>query len=790
VAFSKLLVNEQLESVHQLNEIVRNTNAFRDAESAGKLIRLPTGDGMALIFSQDPEAPVDCAMEIAKALRKASHLPVRMGIHSGPVSRMMDVNDRSNVTGDGLNVAQRVMSCGDAGHILLSKRAADDLIGYRHWRSCLHEIGECQVKHGSKIALVNLYNEEVGNPSLPNRCKEQGQPSSSGSRSKDFLRWQDIVRITAAVFGLIALFYVVYSVFLARSIHHHPKAQSDDAFLLIPEKSIAVLPFQNLSDDKANAHFADGVQDEILTDLAKVAGLKVISRTSVMQYKVDIRRNLRQIARELGVAHILEGTVQRAGNRLRVSAQLIDARTDSHLWAEHYDRELADVFAIESEVAQQIVSQLQVELSPREKAALKERPTSDIVVYDLYIRAKALVARSVYVHAEENRKEALRLLNQAVGRDPSFLLAYCLIASINDQIYFANIDRTPARLALADNAIQTAFRLRPDSGEAHLALAEHRYFGYLDYDGARNELDIARQVLPNEPRIFELFGYIGRRQGHWAESIRNLERALELDPRNFYNLQQIARSYDYLRRFADEASILNRALTVVPNDTGVRVQLAYMEIGWHADPKPLRSTLESVLREDPHAVEHFIDQNLFLALCERDWAGASQVLSKMDDKGYTSENFAFPKVFCEAVVARARGDTAVARGFFSAARDDLTKLILEEPDYPETLSVLSMVDAGLGRKEDAIKEGRRAVELLPLTTDSINGAVLIKNLAISYAWLDEKDLALEQLKVAARIPSDVTYGELQLHPNWDALRHDARFKDIVASLVSVDRRNP
>jgi TolB-like protein/Tfp pilus assembly protein PilF len=596
---------------------------------------------------------------------------------------------------------------------------------------------------------------------------------------------------TRRVWTLAALGLLVASLAIAGYWFWHPwKAGASlgapapaTVDLPIPEKSIAVLPFENLSEDKQNAYFTDGVQDEILTDLAKVADLKVISRTSVMQYKVDVQRNLREIAKALGVAHILEGSVQRVGGHVRVSAQLIDARTDAHLWAEHYDRELADVFAIESEVAEQIVFQLKARLSPREKAAIQERPTSNVAAYDLYIQAKSLMASAVYVRVGQNLIDAAQLLEEAVARDPAFLLGYCRLASVHDQIYLAGIDHTPARLAAAQRAVDAALHLRPDSAEAHLALANHLYCGYLDYDRAREELVVARNGLPNEPRVFELSGYIDRRQGRWDESTHDLERALALDPRNFFILQQIARSFDYLRRFADEAAILDRALAIVPNDIGVRVQRAEIALFWRADSKPLHSVIETIIRENPKAAEGLVDQWLYLALCERDYAAADRALSVMPEDGYASEGFAFSKSWCKAVVARARGDTLTEQTAFTAARAQVEKKVREQPEYAQALCVLGMIDAGLGRKAEAIREGRRASELLPVSKESIHGSLLMQYLAVIYTWTGEKDLAFDQLAATARIPSSVTYGDLALHPFWDSLRADPRFEKLVASLA-------
>jgi TolB-like protein/Tfp pilus assembly protein PilF len=574
-----------------------------------------------------------------------------------------------------------------------------------------------------------------------------------------------------------------------RTSSHLPRASElpltgTDVAPPIPEKSIAVLPFENLSNDQENAHFAEGVHDEILTDLAKVADLKVISRTSVMQYRTGQERNLRQIARALGTTHVVEGTVQRSGHRVRVSAQLIDARTDTHIWGERYDRDLADVFALESDLAETIVAQLKTKLSPEEKAAIETPRTSDLAAYDLYTRANTLIAASVFnVQGTDNLLEAARLLEAAVARDANFFLAYCRLASAHDQIYLSGIDHTPARLGLADTAVKAALRLQSDAGETHLALAEHLYCGYLDYDRAREELGIARRSLPNESLVFELAGYIDRRQGHWDDSMKNLTRALELDPRNTYTLQQIAVSYQYLRNFADAAAILDRALAIVPNDAGLRVTRAALDLDWRANPQPLHATLQKIVAEDPLAAAGVADRWLALALYERDPAAADRALSAMPAEGYSNEGYMFPRSWCQAIAERVRGDSQAAAAGLAVARDEVEKSARDQPDYGESLCVLGMIDAALGRKDDALREGRRAVELLPISKDSINGALAIEYLAVIYAWTGEKDAALEQLAMAAAIPGDVTYGQLRLHPFWDSLRGDPRFEGIVASLA-------
>jgi TolB-like protein/Flp pilus assembly protein TadD len=552
----------------------------------------------------------------------------------------------------------------------------------------------------------------------------------------------------------------------------------------VPEKSIAVLPFENLSDDKQNAYFADGVQDEILADLAKVADLKVISRTSVMQYKNSVNRNLREIAKALGVAHILEGTVQRSGDRVRVSAQLIDARSDAHLWGEKYDREVADVFAIETELSEQIVAQLKSRLSTKEKAAIEQKPTDDLAAYDLYVRAKTVIENStIDLPLHESLVEAVRLLNQALERDPTFALAYYQLAHAHDLIYFVGADHTPARLAMADGAIRALDRLRPNSGEAHLAIAKHYYWGYLDYDRARVELELAKESLPNDPLPFLLAGFIDRRQSRWEESTKNLERAVELDPQYPLVLEQISRSYTCLRRYADAERVLDRAIAAAPTEAGLQTSRGLVELYWHADPRPLSSTIQAILAENPHALENIAEFWLFLSLCQRDFDDAQRALASLPIIGCHEETIPFPQSWCEGVIAQLRGDTAVAHSAFTSARVEMAKLVEQQPSYAEALCALGMADAALGYKDDAIREGRRAAELLPVAKDSVVGALLVQNLALIYAWTGEKDLAFEQLTVAAKLPGFLSYGELRLHPYWDPLRGDPRFEKIVASLA-------
>ena len=558
---------------------------------------------------------------------------------------------------------------------------------------------------------------------------------------------------------------------------------STTASAALPEKSIAVLPFENLSRDPDNAFFTDGVQDEILTDLAKVADLKVISRTSVMQYKSGVQRNLREIAQQLGVAHLLEGSVQRAGGKVRVNAQLIDARTDGHQWAQSFDRDIADVFAIQSEIAKAIADQLRAKLSPTEKTAIEQPPTSDVTAFDLYNRAKnILLTTSFNANVQPLYFQAVELLNQAIARDPSFFEAYCLLAYAHDNLYFLANDHTPARLALAETAIQSAFRLRPDAGEAHLARAENLYRGYLDYDGAIAELEIARKTLPNDSRVPELIGYIVRRQGKHEEAVKYLQRALELDPRNFFIIEQIALSYQNLRRYPEMAAILDRALAIKPGDVEIGATRALADLDWKADTRPLHQTIESTLATDPEAIKNVADTWFQCAIAERDPAAAERALVALGQNNLGNDAVYLSPEFATGLIARLTKDETKARAAFAAARTKQEKLVQEQPNYGPVLCVLGLIDAGLGRKEEALREGRRAVELLPVTKDSINGAHMIEYYAMIAAWLGEKDLACEQLAKVVQMPGTISYGQLKLLP-WDPLRGDPRFDKIVALLA-------
>ena len=551
-----------------------------------------------------------------------------------------------------------------------------------------------------------------------------------------------------------------------------------------PASGIAIVPFESLSPDKENVFFADGVYDGISTKLAKVADLKIISHNSVAKYRGT--DNTQEIGRALNVAHVLVGSVRRDAGRIHLNVQLIDTRDNSRVWAEEYDRDLNDVFALQTQIAQKVADRVGAKVSSTEKAAIYEPPTTDLVAYDAYLRAKELVNDlSFSTRQKEDLSQAIQLLDQAAARDPSFLDAYCQLAGAHDRTYFLGFDHTAARLKLSETVIQSISRLRPGSGEAHLAVAQHHYWAYADYDRAKQELVLAKQTLPNEPRIPLLAAYIDRRQGHWDESLEEMKQALELNPRDFSILQQIALTYEALRRYKDMATTLDRVLAMAPKDVPSRVRRALVDLEERADPRLFHSAVESILAEDANASLCFVNPWLFLVLRARDPTAVQRALFNTAGCGCFDENIPFPSSWCEGLLAKLRGDESAAQMAFNSARNELGETVQNQPDYAAALCALGVVDAVLGNKEDAIREGEHATELTPVSKNAIEGATLVRYLAITYAWTGQKDRAIERLTETIHLPgSHISYGYLRLHPLWDPLRGDPRFEAIVDSLAA------
>ena len=545
VGYSKLLVNEQIELLQQLKQIVRSTECFRAAEARGELIRVPTGDGMALVFFHSPEEPAQCALEISKELQDHPSIRLRMGVHSGPVNRVIDVNEKTNIAGSGINVAQRVLDCGDAGHILLSAHVAEDLAEYRHWQTHLHDLGECEVKYGLRLHLFNLYKDGLGNPQVPEKLRRRKRWKQtptvhpiSAPRGPRFALIGALLVSTIALVVSSLIFFNRASPSMTRA--PAPAGPVTSELAAIPEKSIAVLPFENLSEDKANAYFAEGIQDEILTRLSKIADLKVISRTSTQHYK-SAPENLPEIARQLGVAHILEGSVQKSGDAVRVTVQLIKAANDSHLWADTFDRKLTDIFSVESEVAKAIADQLRAKLTGQEEQVIAAKPTDNPEAYDAYLRG---LAYNLKTQTFANALGAQKYLREAVRLDPKFALSWALLSYVDAVGYRTTIlQPTVALREEARQAAETALTLQPNLGEAVLAKGYYYYSCLKDYDTAVRYFEQARQFLPNSSRIPESLAYVARRRGQWDRSESYFNEAERLDPRNVSMLEQHALSY-------------------------------------------------------------------------------------------------------------------------------------------------------------------------------------------------------------------------------------------------------
>ena len=780
VGYSKLLINKQSEQIQTLREIVRGTEQFRLAEAEGKLVRLPTGDGGALVFRSTPEAPVFCALEISKELKKHPELRVRMGIHSGPVNAVTDLNEQSNIAGAGINIAQRVMDCGDAGHILLSKHVAEDLEHYPRWQPYLRDLGECEVKHGVRVSVVNLYGNDAGNAAVPTRLAAEKRSPATTKHSGGFRT----LLVAALILIGLGLPAIIFTPAILKSVR---SSTSGDKGTLssIPEKSIAVLPFQNLSDDKQNAFFADGVQDEVLTNLAKVADLKVISRTSVAQYKDAATRNLRDIGQALGVAHVLEGSVQRIANNVRVNAQLIDARNDAHLWAQTYTRDLADVFGIQSEIAEAIAQQLQAHLSADEKARMAKPSTTDPVAYDLYLRARQLDDLSNDPDAKGSLLQAISLLEEAVRRDPKFLRAYCLMVETHLDLYWEGFDHSDQRRELARIALQKAEEIQPDAGELHWAKGVYAYHGFRDYSRGRQELERAKELLPNEARIYVTIGAIDRRTARFREADTNFRRAVELDPRNFIVLTEAGSTFQGMRRYAEAARLYKQALSILPDDPFVSYLLGFNSFAQTGDVAELRKPLQVIAQQSPEAARGVAFPLLVCGWMQRDQGESEKALALIPAEGVSNslDEASVPREFCVGRTSWLFGNKELAQTSLTAARAIFERTTREQPDYPQAWAYLGLTDAMLGRCSEAIQEGKRACEILPYAKDSWIGPTFITYLGVIYSLCGDKEAALQQLKTSAELPIGVTYGELKQSPDWDSLRGDPRFEQITASLA-------
>ena len=769
VGYSKLLTDQQRGLLNELNKIVRETPQFKQAETVSKLIRLPTGDGMALAFFTNPEAALKCAIEINQEIRNHPELPLRMGLHSGPVSGVTDVNDRSNVAGVGINIAQRVMDCGDAGHILLSSRIADDLAQQSRWRPHLHELGPVEVKHGVKVEIVNFYTDEVGNPELPEKVKRAREVQSG----LDHRASKVAVRKWVLLLGLVLLLVigVAGSWLLFRRV---AQRSTNATSLSIPDKSIAVLPLENLSEEKENAYFADGIQEELLSSLAKIKDLKVISRTSVMQYKSGITRSLKEIAQQLGVSNVIEGSVRRSGNHIRVSVQLIDALTDRHIWAEDYERTVADSLALEGELATKIAAKVGATLSPQEKAQVKATPTNNPAAYDAYLRGRALAAGSFF---DKSAVEgAIRSYQEAVKLDSNFAVAWAYLSCVQSGEYWTGLDPTPARLAAAKNAVDHAVALDPNLPETHLALGYYRYYGPRDFSGALAEFELAEKNLPNNVDALTAIGLIQRRLGHWDEAMAVGRRVVELDPRNTQSASILATGYFAKRRFSDALAVADHILAVEPsNPAGIEMKTYCLwAMGNHEAADALLTNPGTSLHLRAHH-----------ALNKRNYVEAADFLSKaLNDKVVGDER---KEILLDLALAQQRaGDVAASKATYQRAVQDLTQELstVTENSAPAAAlhSWLGIAYAGLGNAAAAVSEGQKGMSLQPTSEDPFEGPEREERMAQIYALLGNADEAMPILKrlLHTSAVTGITPELMRLDPIWDPIRNDPRFQELVA----------
>jgi TolB-like protein/class 3 adenylate cyclase/Tfp pilus assembly protein PilF len=727
VGYSKLLIDEQREQIRELKEIVRGTEQFRLAEAEDKLLRLPTGDGGALVFRNTQEAPVLCALEISKALKNYPELRVRMGIHSGPVNEVADLNEQMNMAGAGINIARRVMDCGDAGHILLSKHVAEDLEDYARWRPYLHKLGECETKHGAVISVVNLHDDEVGNPQLPEKLKEAQQERTAKALAK----------------------------------------------------SIAVLPFENLSRDQDNAYFAQGIQQEILTRLTSIADLRVISRTSTEQYQSK-PGNLSKIAKQLRVANILEGSVQKVADQVRVNVQLINAQSDSHLWAETYDRKLTDIFGVESEIAKGIAESLQAKLTGREEQALVVKPTNNPEAYDAYLRALASEAHSGPAASRDAIRKAISLYESAVKLDPNFGLGWARLSRAHALLYsIGGGDTTDARRDAAKSALENAQKLQANSPETQLALGYYQYWVLHDYGPAKNTFIRVGKMLPGSSEVPRALGSVTTREGQWDESVAYLEQGLALDPLNAALLNQAAATYAALRQFPTALKLHDRALDIVPKDPDL--------MAWKASIYQAQGNLAQAARALSQVNTRTASWRAFrikitqLRL-ERNHGEAIRLLQARQGPGI--ENVA--KQVLLALAQRLAGDTVGAKVTAEQARDLLEAPRKNQPDDACLAGALSLTNAVLGEKHSALKGAERAVMLLPTLKDRVWGPGFEEILALIQTMLGENSRAISTLARLLQTPYvsllyfqiPVTPALLRLDPLWDPLRVDPAFQKV------------
>jgi len=774
VGYSKLSINEQSVAVDELTQIVRATEQFQKAEASERLIKIATGDGMALVFYTSPEAPVRCAVELSRALKDHPQLGLRMGVHSGPVSGVIDVTGRTNLAGAGLNLARRVMECGDAGHILVSKHVAEDLEEYDEWRPRLHDLGTCEVKHGVRIGIANLYDNEVGSSQLPTKLQVI-------KKHRALVRWAEVVGVLLVLAAIATAF-----VFLLRRPTRSASASV--------EKSIAVLPFENLSEEKGNAYFAEGIKDEILTKLAAVHDLKVISRTSTAKYQ-SRPDNLKSVAQELGVSTVLEGAVQKAGDKVRVNVQLIDARADTHLWAKSYDRDLKDVLAVESEVSQEIVEALQANLSPSESHVLASAGRRDTEAYDLFLRGEyefhqatsTLVAGDAYDRADV-------LYQQALARDPNFVEAAAALARTRLWRHWFVSPLASLQLEEVKSIIDHSLTLAPNLPEARLALGLFFYWGHRQYENALTEFHRTLELQPNNALARTYSAAVYRRRSEWKRSLTDLQRAEELDPRDAQNPANIGVTYVALRLWKDAERAELRALAIDPHNALAATFLANIRLNATGDVDSAKRALngfpDAIRITSPRGATAGGDVTVIIALpvyldvIQRRFTDAFDALER---GAVNDDRRRLQQLIARLAIRMLAGQPEAAKSAGEEALPLFESRFRERPDDPFAATELSWVYLALGRNADALRLSRQAGDLMPLEKDALSGPSFQVGLAQIEARAGEPEEAIKRLRRLLSIPAGVvvSIARLKIDPVWDPIRNRPDFQQLLSGPEQV-----
>jgi TolB-like protein/regulator of sirC expression with transglutaminase-like and TPR domain len=696
-----------------------------------------------------------------------------MGIHSGPVNEVTDLNAQANIAGAGINIAQRVMDCGDAGHILVSKRVADDLEQYSQWRSQLHDLGECEVKHGVHISVINLYNDEVGNPEVPEKFRKALEVASSAQpkvtkSAKPYL-----------VLGIVSLAALAILAFLFGPKFFRSRNQAaltntaspnDSSITRASAKSIAVLPFENLSSDKENAYFAEGIQDEILTRLSKIGALKVISRTSTSHY-ASSPQNLPEIARQLGVANILEGSVQKIANAVHVNVQLIRAAGDDHLWAESYDRNLVDIFAVEREVAQSIAAALNAKLTGAEEHVLAQKATDNPAAYDAYLKGIA------NWRTDGSKSQTVESLENAVRTDPGFALAWAALARSHSYNYFY-YDTTPARRNAAEQALAQAERLQPDLPETQLARAYFQYWVLQDFKAAHDMLPALRSIWPNNSEVIELLAYTSARLGQWRDGMDYLDQAIRLNPQDPVLRQFAAFGHLLARDFSGSERVADEALQIWPTDTRMLAIKAQMFQALGQLDKA-QSVLDRVT-PDFETIDGRTIAIWYEAMLKRDPKIALELFELHATDGKLEGEECAGLLFL-ADLQELSGRKTDAQATLARARDTLAAKLKAQPDNPSILANLGWAFARLGQRELALSTVEKAINVV---ADERRRAFAEETRARILARFGDKDRAIASLPKLltafydgwASVP--LTPALLRLDPDWDNLRGDPRFQKL------------